>query len=95
MVIRPGGPADVEPAVAVWVAANRARREGVPPRSEQAARGHVDDPEAVLLVELWTQTDNARARRLYERRGFRPSGREKDEFEERIVHYQRDLPEGI
>jgi GNAT superfamily N-acetyltransferase len=46
-------------------------------------------------AQLWTQTDNARARRLYQRRGFRPSGSEKDEFEERIVHYQRDLPEGV
>jgi hypothetical protein len=51
-VIRRGGATDVEPAVAVWAVANAARREGVPPRPEQAerARGHVDDPEAVLFV---------------------------------------------
>jgi ribosomal protein S18 acetylase RimI-like enzyme len=145
-VIRRGGATDVEPAVAVWAVANAARREGVPPRPEQAerARGHVDDPEAVLFVaddagevvgmalgeqalsddgsgppvdglchvsmvfvapdrwgeglggrlvdalleevrrrgyeraQLWTQMGNARARRLYEGRGFRPSEREKD-----------------
>jgi ribosomal protein S18 acetylase RimI-like enzyme len=158
-VIRRGGATDVEPAVAVWAVANAARREGVPPRPEQAerARGHVDDPEAVLFVaddagevvgmalgeqalsddgsgppvdglchvsmvfvapdrwgeglggrlvdalleevrrrgyeraQLWTQMGNARARRLYEGRGFRPSEREKDEFGERIVHYQSVL----
>ena len=158
-VIRRGGATDVEPAVAVWAVANAARREGVPPRPEQAerARGHVDDPEAVLFVaddagevvgmalgeqalsddgsgppvdglchvsmvfvapdrwgeglggrlvdalleeirrrgyeraQLWTQRGNARARRLYEGRGFRPSEREKDEFGERIVHYQSVL----
>jgi GNAT superfamily N-acetyltransferase len=44
-------------------------------------------------AQLWTQSDNARARRLYEGRGFVPSGWEKDEFGERIVHYQRALPE--
>jgi len=158
-VIRRGGATDVEPAVAVWAVANAARREGVPPRPEQAerARGHVDDPEVVLFVaddagevvgmalgeqalsddgsgppvdglchvsmvfvapdrwgeglggrlvdalleevrrrgyeraQLWTQMGNARARRLYEGRGFRPSEREKDEFGERIVHYQSVL----
>jgi ribosomal protein S18 acetylase RimI-like enzyme len=42
-------------------------------------------------AQLWTQTDNERARRLYERRGFRPSGREKDELGERIVHFRRAL----
>jgi ribosomal protein S18 acetylase RimI-like enzyme len=157
--IRRGGAADIEPAVAVWVAANRARRDGVPPLPEQEARarGHVDNPEAVLFVaddagevvgmalgeqalsddgtgppveglchvsmvfvapdrwgeglggrlvdalldevrergyeraQLWTQTDNARARRLYEGRDFIPSGREKDESGERIMHYRRDL----
>ena len=145
-VIRRGGATDVEPAVAVWAVANAARREGVPPRPEQAerVRGHVDDPEVVLFVaddagevvgmalgeqalsddgsgppvdglchvsmvfvapdrwgeglggrlvdalleevrrrgyeraQLWTQMGNARARRLYEGRGFRPSEREKD-----------------
>jgi ribosomal protein S18 acetylase RimI-like enzyme len=162
-VIRPGGPADIEPAVAVWRAANSARRKGLTPGDEQVARarGHVSDPEAFLLVaeddgdvvgmalgtqglardgagppvrglchvsmvfvapdywglgiggrlvdallpearsrgydraQLWTQSDNARARRLYEGRGFQPSGREKDEFGERIVHYRRALPETV
>jgi ribosomal protein S18 acetylase RimI-like enzyme len=42
-------------------------------------------------AQLWTQTDNARARRLYEGRGFVPSGREKDESGERIMHYRRVL----
>jgi ribosomal protein S18 acetylase RimI-like enzyme len=158
-VIRLGRPEDVEPAVAVWLIANTARRGGPPPRPEQEARGHVGDPEAFLLVadasgrvvgmalgeqalsndgtgppveglchvsmvfvapdywgrgiggrlvdallpearlrgydraQLWTQSDNLRARRLYEGRGFLPSGREKDEFGERIVHYQRALPQ--
>ena len=160
-LIRRGEPADVESAVAVWLAANAARRGGLPPRPEQEARarGHVGNPAAFLLVadvagevvgmalgeqalsddgtgppveglchvsmvfiapeywgrgiggrlvdalltqarsrgydraQLWTQSDNARARRLYEGRGFAPSGREKDEFGERIVHYRRALPE--
>ena len=163
MVIRRGGAEDIEPAVAVWLAANTVRREGLTPRSEQAARarGHVSNPEAFLLIaedagdvvgmalgvqalsddgagapvrglchismvfvapdywgrgiggrlvdamlrearsrgydraQLWTQSDNARARRLYEGRGFVLSGREKDEFGERIVHYQRALPETV
>jgi len=160
-VIRRGGSEDVEPAVAVWLAANTARRDGMPPRPEQEARarGQVRRPGAFLLVaddaddvvgmalgmqgladdgagppvrglchvsmvfvtpdhwgmgiggrlvdallteawsrgydraQLWTQADNARARRLYEGRGFRRSGREKDEFGELIVHYQRALPQ--
>ena len=52
MVIRRGGAEDIEPAVAVWLAANTARREGLTPRSEQAARarGHVSNPEAFLLI---------------------------------------------
>ena len=51
-VIRRGGPADIESAVGVWFAANRARRGGVPPRPEQEvrARRHVDNPGAFLLV---------------------------------------------
>ena len=161
VTIRRGGPADVEPAVAVWLAANTARRAGLPPRPEQEerARGQLRKPDAFLLVadaagdvvgmalgmqgladygagppvrglchvsmvfvapdrwgmglggrlvdalltearsrgydrvQLWTQADNARARRLYEGRGLRPSGRQKDEFGERIVHYQRALPQ--
>jgi ribosomal protein S18 acetylase RimI-like enzyme len=159
--IRHGKPADVEPAVAVWLAANTARRGGPPPQPGQEARvrGHVSNPDAFLLVaddagevvgmalgeqalsddgagppvkgfchvsmvfvapdywgrgiggrlvdallpearsrgydraQLWTQSDNVRARRLYESRGFLPSGREKVEFGERIVHYQRALPQ--
>jgi ribosomal protein S18 acetylase RimI-like enzyme len=124
--IRHGKPADVEPAVAVWLAANTARRGGPPPQpgQEARARGHVSNPDAFLLVaddagevvgmalgeqalsddgppvkglchvsmvfvvpdywgrgidallpearsrgydraQLWTQSDNARARRLY------------------------------
>ena len=52
MVIRRGGAEDIEPAVAVWLAANTVRREGLTPRSEQAARarGHVSNPEALLLI---------------------------------------------
>jgi ribosomal protein S18 acetylase RimI-like enzyme len=161
VVIRRGGPADGEPAVAVCLAANTARRDGLTPRPEQEARarGHVRNPDAFLLVadatgdvvgmalgmqglsedgagppfrglchvsmvfvapdrwgrgigahlvdallaearsrgyeraQLWTQANNARARRLYESCGFRPSGREKPEFGELIVHYQRALPQ--
>lgn len=160
-MIGPGGPADVEPAVAVWLAANTARREGISPRPEvkARARGHVGNPSAFLLIaddagevvgmalgeqalsddgagppvpglchvsmvfvapgrwgeglggrlvdallkearsrgyeqaQLWTQHDNARARRLYEGHGFRPSGREKEEFGELIIHHERALPE--
>jgi len=160
-VIRRGRPEDFEPAVAVWIAANTARRRGprTRPEQEERARGHVGDPEAFLFVaddagcvvgmalgtqgladdgagppveglchvsmvfvapdywgrgiggrlvdallpearsrgydraQLWTQSNNVRARRLYEGRGFLPSGREKDEFGERIVHYQRALPQ--
>ena len=159
MVIRRGGAEDIEPVVAVWLAANTVRREGLTPRSEQAARarGHVSNPEAFLLIaedagdvvgmalgtqgladdgsgppvrglchvsmvfvapdrwgggiggrlvdailtearsrgydraQLWTQTENARARRLYEGRGFGTSGRAKEESGELIVHYQRAL----
>lgn len=46
-------------------------------------------------AQLWTQTENVRARRLYERRGFRPSGRKKDEFGERIVHFERALSSNL
>jgi len=39
-------------------------------------------------AQLWTHADNARARRLYERRGFRPTGREKASDDGLpIVHY--------
>ncbi len=44
-------------------------------------------------VQLWTHRSNAGARRLYEREGFEPSGREKvDDYGEQIVHYLRELP---
>ena len=42
-------------------------------------------------AQLWTQHDNGGAQRLYERRGFRRSGRAKDELGERILHYERPL----
>lgn len=43
-------------------------------------------------AQLWTQSDNARAHRLYERHGFRTSGRRKmDENGDLIVHYERAL----
>jgi ribosomal protein S18 acetylase RimI-like enzyme len=161
VAIRHGGPADVESAVVVWLAANTARRNGLPPRLDQEARarGQVCKPDAFLLVadaagdvvgmalgmqgladdgagppvsglchvsmvfvapdhwgmglggglvdallaeawsrgygraQLWTQADNARARRLYEGRGFRLSGRRKEEYGELIVYYQRTLPQ--
>lgn len=57
--------------------------------------------EAVLLearsrgyarAQLWTHADNGRAQRLYENRGFRRTGREKQEdLGETIVHYERWL----
>ena len=52
MVIRRSGSEDSEPVVAVWLAANSARREGLPPLPEQEARarGHVSNPGAFLLV---------------------------------------------
>lgn len=52
--------------------------------TEARARGYV-------RAQLWTQRDNTVARRLYEGRRFRRSGREKDELDERIVHYERTL----
>jgi ribosomal protein S18 acetylase RimI-like enzyme len=43
-------------------------------------------------VQLWTHADNAHAQRLYERHGFRRTGREKgDDLGEWIVHYERTL----
>ena len=159
VIIRRGGAADTEPALAVWTGANAARRGGRAPLPEQEgrARGQLGTPDAFLLVaeasggivgmalgvqgraddgagppltglchvsmvfvapdrwgegiggrlvdellaearargydraQLWTQEDNHAARRLYEGRGFRPSGREKDEFGERILHHERPL----
>lgn len=46
------------------------------------------------VVELWTQRDNLRARRLYERRGWVRSRRlpALSEDGETLVHYERTLP---
>ncbi len=158
--VRAGGPADVDNAVAVWLAANTARRGGraVPIEHEARVRGYTSKPDAFLLVaedvgevvgmglgmqgladdgagpripglchvsavfvapdrwgegiggrivdavltearqrdydrvQLWTHADNDRAQRLYESRGFRPSGRQKDDdLGEPIMHYERAL----
>ena len=159
-VIRRGGPADIEPAVGVWRAANEARLEGrasPPPEHGERVRGHLQNPDAFLFVaddgeisgmavgmqgladdgagppveglchvgavfvapghwdkgtggrlldavlaearelgytraQLWTHTDNVRAHRLYTRRGFRRTGRQKvDDFGETIARYERPL----
>src|SRR5262245_58823394 len=52
MVIRRGEPADVTSAVAVWRAANTARRRGRPvsPEHEARVRGYVSKPDAFLVV---------------------------------------------
>ncbi|MEJ7763369.1 MAG: GNAT family N-acetyltransferase, partial [Thermomicrobiales bacterium] len=43
-------------------------------------------------AQLWTHADNRRAQRLYVGRGFRRSGREKDDDHgDLIVHYERRL----
>ena len=43
-------------------------------------------------AQLWTHADNTRAQRLYENRGFRRTGREKqDDLGETIIHYERWL----
>jgi ribosomal protein S18 acetylase RimI-like enzyme len=43
-------------------------------------------------AQLWTHTDNTRAHRLYESRGFRRTGREgEDDSGETIAHYDRGL----
>ena len=53
--------------------------------TEARARGYV-------RAYLWTRADNVRAHRLYERRGFRRSGREReDDLGESIVHYEGAL----
>jgi ribosomal protein S18 acetylase RimI-like enzyme len=160
VVLRRGRAADVEPAVAVWRAAQAARRGGRPvwAEHEERVRGYARRSDAFLLLaedaddvvgmglgmrgladdgagapvpelchiamifvapeswgegiggrvlvgvldearsrgyeraQLWTHADNARALRLYERHGFRRSGREKDDdFGEWIVHYERTL----
>jgi ribosomal protein S18 acetylase RimI-like enzyme len=160
VVLRRGRAADVEPAVAVWRAAQAARQGRRPVRveSEERVRSYTLKPDAFLLLaeagsevvgmglgmqgladdgagppvpglchiamifvaperwsegiggrvlggvleeacsrgyeraQLWTHADNARAQRLYERHGFRRTGREKDDdLGEWIVHYERAL----
>ncbi len=145
--VRAGGSADIDDAVAVWRAADTARRggEAVPDEHECRVRRNLRKQDAFLLLtheggelvgmsvglqaladdgagppirgrchismvfvapdrwgvgiggavvdaalseardrgydaaQLWTHADNSRAQRLYERRGFRRSGREKDD----------------
>lgn len=158
--IRRGTPADLEPAIAVWRAANEARLEGraaPSPEHGERVRGHLENPDAFLFVaedvrisgmavgmrgladdgagppieglchvgavfvtprrwgeglggrlvdavlaeargrgytraQLWTHADNTRAHRLYARRGFHRTGREKqDDLGETIAHYERVL----
>ena len=160
-VIRPGEPADFEPAIFVWRAANARRKNGLPvtPEHEKRVRNLLCKPDAFLLVaedggelvgmavgvqgrtregegspieglchismifiapdhwgkgiggqlvesvlagarsagydrvQLWTQTNNPRAQRLYEGRGFIETGRRKyeEELGELIMHYARPL----
>ena len=53
--------------------------------AEARARGYV-------RAQLWTHAANARAHRLYDRRGFRRTGRQKeDDLGETIVHYESGL----
>lgn len=54
--IRPGTPEDIEPAIAVWRAANTARRGGkpAPETDEQRLRGYMTKPDAFLLVSACT-----------------------------------------
>lgn len=160
VIVRAGGPADHDAAVAVWLTANTARRGGEPvaAQHELRVRGYADKPDAFLVVaddagevtgmalamqacaddgagppvsglchiamvfvapdrwgegvggqlvdavlaeardrgydraQLWTHVDNGRGQRLYDGRGFRRSGREKDDdLGERVVHYERQL----
>jgi len=54
----------------------------------------LDDARAhgYIRAQLWTHDDNVRAQRLYEHRGFAPSGRRKlDDLGEPIRHYERVL----
>ncbi len=159
-VVRRGGPADFEPAVEVWRAANEARmggRASPPPVQLERLHAALRDPASFLFVaddggisgmavgmqgladdgagppiqdlchigavfvapgrwgaglggelvgavlsearsrgygraQLWTHADNVRAQRLYENRGFRRTGREKqDDLGETIVHLERWL----
>jgi len=161
MVLRDGTPADVEAAVALWLASSAARRGArppLPPAAEASVRASLAAPDAFLVIaedagtmtgmalgvqgladdgagppisglchvrmvfvaparwgqgiggalvdrliaearargyiraQLWTHADNVRAERLYERRAFRRSGREKaDDLDGTIVHYERAL----
>ncbi len=51
VVVRRGGAEDIEPAFAVWRAAETARRGGPPPRvSEERVRGYARRARASLLV---------------------------------------------
>ena len=52
VAIRSGGPADIEPVVRVWQAANTARRGGrpMPPENEPRVRAYLSEPRAFLLV---------------------------------------------
>ena len=52
VTLRRGGTADIEPALAVWRAANSARRGGrsVPAQHEDRVRGYARKPGAFLLV---------------------------------------------
>jgi hypothetical protein len=51
LVIRRGGPDDVEPAVAVWLEANTARRDGLPPRPDQESRASAHPRLPLTLPE--------------------------------------------
>jgi GNAT superfamily N-acetyltransferase len=50
--VRRGEPADLEPALEVWRAAEEARRDGapVPPEHGGRVRGHMQNPSAFLFV---------------------------------------------
>jgi GNAT superfamily N-acetyltransferase len=161
VVLRDGTPADVDAAVALWLASSAARRGArppFPPAAEASVRASLAAPDAFLVIaedagtmtgmalgvqgladdgagapiaglchvrmvfvapgrwgqgiggalvdrllvesrargylraQLWTHADNVGAQRLYERRGFRRSGREKaDDLDGTIVHYERGL----
>ena len=98
---RRGGPASPEHdgRVRTYVQNPTAFLFVAPDRWEEGFGGELVD--AVLAearsrgygrAQLWTNARNARAHRLYERRGFRRTGREgRDDFGETIVHYARGL----